>query len=271
MRATLALIAGEGLLPLEIARRLTEEGTPPVIYSLRERPGKLSRYALELISMARPELTSTVRDMAQRGIGKVILAGGVPKTLMFQPAMMDEGLKRLLMHLPERDDHSLLGGIVAAIESFGFQVLPYREIIADLLAGDGHIAGRALSEEEAVDIDYGREIASRVLPLSFGQTLVVNQRAVVAVEAMEGTDSTLLRAGGLAKGGVVIKMMRTDQDERFDLPTVGVKTLRNMARAGLRCLAVESGKTIILEPEDFRETAMEAKISVVGVRHCLFS
>lgn len=271
MRATLALIAGEGLLPLEIARRLTEEGNPPMIYFLGERPGKLSRYALDLIAMPRPELTATVQDMAGRGISRVILAGGVPKTLMFQPAMMDEGLKRLLQHLPERDDHSLLGGIVSAIEAFGFHVIPYREIIEDLMAADGHIAGRPLSDVEAADIDYGREIAARVLPLSFGQTIVVNQRAVVAVEAMEGTDSTLLRAGGLAKGGVVLKMMRPDQDERFDLPTVGVKTLRNMARAGLRCLAVEAGRTIILEPEEFRQTAEEEKITVTGVRHCLFS
>jgi len=97
--------------------------------------------------------------------------------------------------------------------------------------------------------------------------LVVHKKAVVAVEAMEGTDAMLLRAGSLAKGGVVIKMMRPDQDERYDLPTVGVRTLQNMLNADLKCLAVEAGKTVIIKPDGFKLFASEFDISVLGVRH----
>lgn len=271
MESTVALFAGEGKLPLEIARRLTDRGVPPVVYALGEVEGALSRYALDLVTLPRLELGQALADLGRRGLTKVILAGVVPKTVMYKPSLMDEGLKRLLQHLPFRDDHSLLGAVVAAIESYGITVLPYRDLIIDLMAAAGPLAGRNPTEEEAADIHYGREVASTVLPLSFGQTVVVSSRAVVAVEAMEGTDATLLRAGGLVRQGVVVKMMRIDQDERYDLPTVGPATLRNMARAGLRCLAVEARRTIILEPEAFRRFAEEEEMAVVGIHHCLFS
>ena len=107
-----------------------------------------------------------------------------------------------------------------------------------------------------------------MVPLSFGQTVIVNKRSVVAVEAMEGTDATLLRAGSLCKGGTVAKMMRLDQDERYDIPTVGPDTLRHMAQAKLSCLALHAGWTLILEPEEFRSIALKEDISVIGVEVC---
>lgn len=271
MESTVALFAGEGKLPLEIARRLTDRGFPPVVYTLGETDSGLSRYALDRVSLPRLELGLALADLKKRGLTKVMLAGVVPKTVMYKPALLDEGLKRLLQHVPLRDDHSLLGAVVAAIESFGLSVLPYRDLIIDLMAPSGFIAGREPNREEAADVDYGLEVASSILPLSFGQTVVVSGRAVVAVEAMEGTDATLLRAGGLIRQGVVVKMMRADQDERYDLPTVGLGTLRNMARAGLRCLAVEAHRTILLDGKAFRDFAQKEGIAVTGVHHCLFS
>lgn len=271
MKSTVALFAGEGKLPLEIARRLTDRGFPPVVYTLGEAEGSLSRFALDLVPLPRLELGQALDDLRRRGLTKVMLAGVVPKTVMYKPALMDEGLKRVLQHIPVRDDHSLIGAVVDAIEAYGISVLSYRDLIIDLMAPSGLVAGREPTKEEAADIDYGREVASVVLPLSFGQTVVVSGRAVVAVEAMEGTDATLLRAGGLIRQGVVVKMMRVDQDERYDLPTVGPGTLRNMTRAGLRCLAVEAHRTIILGPEAFHRFAEAEGMAVVGVRHCLFS
>jgi DUF1009 family protein len=158
--------------------------------------------------------------------------------------------------------------VVSYIEGAGIRVVPYADIIQDLLASEGQIAGREPTEREWDDLCYGRDLAGRVLHLSFGQTVVVCHRSVVAVEAMEGTDAALLRAGGLCKGGVVVKMMRIDQDMRYDLPTVGTKTLVTMARAGLKCLAVEADRTVILTPEHVRRVAADMGIAVVGVRHC---
>jgi hypothetical protein len=143
--------------------------------------------------------------------------------------------------------------------------MPYRDVILDILAPVGVIAGRNPTEEEKDDIAWGVEIIRRLLPLSFGQTIVVKSRSVVAVEAMEGTDRTIERAGTLVKGGVVIKMMRPDQDERYDLPTIGPTTLEAMAKGGLSCLAVEAGRTIILEKEKTFDIAEKSGIAVWGI------
>ena len=264
----IALIAGEGTLPLEVARRLTDLGTPPVVYSLRESLGALSKYAWDVVVLSRLDLLGTLEDMKRRGIRRVLLAGVVPKTLLYQPAMLDPAARRLVEGLSVRDDHALLGALVRAFEDLGFRVEGYRGLIGDLMAPAGDFAGRLLSEEERADATYGMAVASALLPLSFGQTVVVHRKSVVAVEAMEGTDAALLRAGSLCKGGTVVKMMRPDQDERYDLPTVGPRTLHHMARAGLRCLAVEAGRTIVLEPQAFRETALAEGIAVTGVTPC---
>jgi DUF1009 family protein len=264
---SVALIAGEGELPVEIARRLTDRGEPPLVYSLRERIGSLSKYALQIIPLARPELGAVLADFRERRVSRVLMAGVVPKTLIFQPAMLDGRARELVASLAARDDHSILGGLVALLERAGFPVSGYADLIPDLLAPSGGVAGREPSEEEREDVAYGVEVGRTLVSLSFGQTVVVSRRAVVAVEAMEGTDATLLRAGGLCRGGVVVKLMRLDQDDRFDLPTVGGKTLRTMARAGLRCLAVEAGRTIVLEPDSFRAAAEEEGIAVLGVEH----
>ena len=264
----IALIAGEGSLPVVIASRLTDNGNPPVVYSIRESIGELSKYALDVINITKPDFGFTIKDMKKRGVRSIIMAGTVSKTLVFKPSLFALTTQRFLAGLLFRDDHSILGAIVDFLEKEGFKVLSYRDIVPDLLAKSGHIAGRAPTRDELDDSEYGFSICKAVVPLSFGQTVIVNKRSVVAVEAMEGTDATLLRAGSLCKGGTVAKMMRLDQDERYDIPTVGPDTLRHMAQAKLSCLALHAGWTLILEPEEFRSVALKEDISVIGVEVC---
>lgn len=264
----IALIAGEGTLPVAIASRLTDQGRPPVVYSIRESIGELSKYALDVINITKPDFGFTIKDMKQRGVKSIIMAGTVSKTLAFKPSLFDLTTQRFLAGLLFRDDHSLLGAIVSFLEKEGFKVLSYRDIVPDLLAKKGRIAGRIPTKEELDDAAYGFDICKAVVPLSFGQTVIVNKRSVVAVEAMEGTDATLLRAGSLCKGGVVAKMMRLDQDERYDIPTVGPDTLLHMAEAKLTCLALHADWTLILEPEEFRRVAEKEDIAVIGVEVC---
>lgn len=268
MEGITALIAGEGSLPVAIASRLTDIGTPPVVYSLRESVGPLSRYSLDIVKLSKPDMGFAIGDMKKRGVANIIMAGTVSKTLAFKPSLFDLTTQKFLAGLMFRDDHSLLGAIVDFLEKQGFRVLSYKDIIADLLAPAGQIAGRAPTKEERADIDYGRSICKVLVPLSFGQTIVVNKRAVIAVEAMEGTDATLLRAGSLCRGGTVVKMMRRDQDERFDIPTVGPATLENMAQAKLTCLALHAGWTLIMEPQKFSEIAAKYNIAVAGIDPC---
>jgi DUF1009 family protein len=170
-----------------------------------------------------------------------------------------------LSSLGERDDHSLLGGIVSLLGRAGIEVEGYMDILSDLLAKNGMIACREPNSLESEDIAYGMGIANRLLPLSFGQSIVVCGKAVVAVEAMEGTDETIKRAGVISHAGVLIKMMRADQDIRYDIPVVGPRTLELMTRGGLTCLALPAGRALVISPEEFDEIARAGNISVIGM------
>ena len=265
MKREIAVIAGEGALPVEICRSLSAESAVCVIYSFRSDNSAISDMGFEIKQLDGPSFADVIGDMKGKGITSVIFAGKVPKKLIYRPELLDEIGRRMLAGLDVKDDHSLLGRIADTFEGFGVEVLPYRDIIPASFALAGHIAGREPSELELHDMEYGREILKTILPLSFGQAVVVADGAVVAVEAMEGTDETIKRAGGFCKGGVVVKMMKAGQDERFDLPTVGTETLDNMASSGLTCLAVESGRTIILNKEPFCSLASRYDISVIGL------
>ena len=263
---SVALIAGEGNLPEEIVSRLAERNRVPLVYALGGPADRFSSFkAVEVVPLASPDLDFVIGDLLNRGVKNMMLAGRVPKTLMYRPEILGESLRALLQNLKSADDHSLLGAIVSVIESAGIRVMPYKDVIPDLLAPSGPVAGRTPTASEMEDINYARGIARVLLPLSFGQTLAVYRKAVIAVEAMEGTDMTIRRAGDIVGRGVLVKMMREDQDERYDLPTVGPSTLKNMAEAGLACLAVEAGRTIVLCRKEFSRIAREAGIAVWGI------
>jgi DUF1009 family protein len=262
---SVALIAGEGALPEEIAARLSAIGEKPVVYALREDCEALIEYAEAIIPVFKTELAASLKDMAFRGIRKVMFAGYVPKTLIYRPELLDDMARKLVDGLENRDDHSILGSIVAIFEKFGFEVTGYTDILSDLIAPVGFIAGRNPEKAELDDVAYGIDISRATVPLSFGQSVVVNRRSVVAVEAMEGTDATILRSGGLCRKGVLVKMIKRGQDSRFDIPVVGPQTLRLMKRAGLSCLAVHAGHTIIMSADEFAAAAREYDIAVTGI------
>ena len=269
-----ALIAGNGALPEETARQMAGAGMDVTVYSFPG--GAEDRFpflpedrVLSLLSLpggdGKLSLQALLADLRSRGIRSVCMAGLIPKTMMYGAAA-DSSLLGMLSS-DGNDDHSLLGRIVGAFESFGLQVLPYAGFVGESLATEGFIAGREPAGKEREDVNCGKRILSVTLPLSFGQSVVVARGAVVAVEAMEGTDEMIRRAGALLSGapGVVVKMMRPDQDMRFDLPTVGTGTLRAMAAAGLTCLAVEAGRTIILDRPEFASRAESLSIAVEGI------
>lgn len=260
---SLALIAGEGSLPEVIARRLADGGDRPIVYTLRESSDELAKYAAKVVPLLESDLKAVIGSMMMSGVSRVMLAGAVPKTMIYS-SKLDDVARGLLAGLASRDDHSLLGAIVALFERAGFKVLGYDDVVGDLLAPEGAISGRSPSEAEAADIEYGIGIARAVVPLSFGQSVIVHGRSVVAVEAMEGTDAAIARAGAIAGRGVLVKMMKHGQDTRYDIPTVGPRTLRMMADAGLTCLAVHAGRTLIISRDDFAQLADELGISVTG-------
>ncbi len=262
---SIALIAGEGILPVEIAKKLQALQISTLILALRDDYEELKPYATKLIHMKIPNLGKGVREIKNFGAEKLIMAGRIPKKIIYCLPVLFDGLTRSILNNSLRDDHSLLGSIVEAFENENIKVIPYWQILPEFIAPQGKLSERLPSQKEFQDIEYGKKILRVTLPCSFGQAICVADEAVVSIEAMEGTDMMIKRAGELSGHGVVVKMMKKDQDMRYDLPTVGTKTLENMHMAGLTCLAVEGGKTLILEAEKFFALAKKYNISVWGI------
>ncbi len=262
---SIALIAGQGILPVEIAKKLQALQKSTLVLALRDDPEKLKPYAAKLVHLKAPALGRGLREMKAFGADSVIMAGRIPKRIIYCLPLLFDRVSRSVIRKSLHDDHSLLAAIVNAIESENIKVIPYWQILPEFIASSGKLSARSPTQKELRDTEYGQEILRVTLPCSFGQAVCVADGAVSAVEAMEGTDRMILRAGELAGHGVVVKMMRKDQDMRYDLPTVGPRTLENMKRAGLTCLAVEAGKTLILEPEEFFALAEKYSIAVWGI------
>ena len=265
MNENIALIAGEGVLPVEIAKKLQQLQNNTLIIALRDDFEILRPYAGKLIRFKKPDLTRGLKEIKAYGADKLIMAGRIPKKIIYRLPFFFDKLALSILKNSLRDDHSLLGAIVKAFEDENIKVIPYWQILTEFLAPSGTLSKRKPNDNELKDIEYAKKILRVTLPLSFGQAVCVADEAVVAVEAMEGTDIMIKRAGELSHKGVVLKMMKKNQDMRFDLPTVGIKTLENMHEAGLTCLAVEAEKTLIMEPEKFFQLADKFNISVTGV------
>jgi DUF1009 family protein len=217
-----------------------------------------------LVRLRYPSLSRVIKEIRRHGAVSVIMAGRVSKKLIYIPALFDPLTLKLLAR-SARDDHSLLAAVVGILEKEGISVLPYWHILPDFIAPEGQLGHRRPTADEVRDFEYGAAVLKITLPCSFGQALVVAGGAVVAVEAMEGTDATVERAGKLIAKGVLVKMMRVDQDPRYDLPTIGPKTIENMALAGLTCLAVEARRTLIVDAEKTFALAASRDIAVWGL------
>ncbi|MDR1379038.1 MAG: UDP-2,3-diacylglucosamine diphosphatase LpxI [Synergistaceae bacterium] len=259
-----AIIAGEGLLPVEIAKRLASQGLTPLVLTLRDDGQVFKGISDPLVRLRYPSLSRVIKEIRRHGAQNVILAGQVPKKLIYVPALFDPLILKLLART-RRDDHSLLAAVVNVLEEEGITVSPYWHILPECLASEGALGHRRPTADEVRDFEYGMMVLKVTLPCSFGQALIVADGAVVAVEAMEGTDAVIRRAGELVPKGVLVKMMRADQDSRYDIPTVGPETIENMAQAGLTCLAVEANRTLIIDVEKTFALAKRYNIALWGL------
>lgn len=259
-----AIIAGEGTLPVEIAKRLTVQDRAPLILTLRSDRESFQGVADPFIRLRCPSLSRVIQEAKKHGVKSIIMAGRVPKKLIYIPALFDPLILKLLTKTA-RDDHSLLAAVVRALEDEGISVLPYWHILPEFMAPEGQLGHRAPTADETRDFECGAAVLKIILPCSFGQALVVADGAVVAVEALEGTDAMIERAGSLVKKGVLVKMMRVDQDSRYDLPTVGPQTIKKMAASGLTCLAVEARQTLIIDAEETFTLAKRRDIALWGL------
>jgi hypothetical protein len=212
------------------------------------------------------QLGRCIEVLKRAGVRDAVMAGQVKHRQIFSDVVPDLKLMGVLARLAIRNTDSLIGGIADALEREGIRLLPSVALLAEQMASAGPMTPRRPSGEEAKDVAYGEKVARALAGLDLGQTVVVKDRAAVALEAMEGTDEVIRRAGHIAGPGcVVVKVAKPRQDMRFDVPVAGRATIATMREAGARVLAVDAGKTLLIDHDALLRDAQEAGIAVFGL------
>ena len=261
------LIAGNGRFPFLVLEGARRAGVELSVAAIREETDPaIESVAERVIWVGIGQLGRMIRFFKREGVERAIMAGQVKHVQIFSGAIPDVRMLRMLLRLPRRNTDALIGAVADELASEGIELIDSTFFLQDHLAEVGTLSGRAPDAREQGDIEYGLEVAREIARLDLGQTIVIRARACVAIEAMEGTDATILRAGQLAKGRLtVVKIAKPRQDMRFDVPVVGVPTIESMIAAGATCLCLTAGKTLLFDREQMLRRANEKRIAVVAV------
>lgn len=259
------LIAGAGSLPVEIAEGARRSGRRVICVDVFNADPRLSDIADAYHAVALGDLGGVISLLRRHGVHEVLLAGKVDKLVLLQGLRLDAQAAAVARRAADLRDASVLVVLTAALEEAGFEVGSQTQYVGHLVPPAGVLGRRAPSPSEAQDIQLGLRIARGMAGLDVGQAVAIRRGVVVAVEAAEGTDAMIRRAGGLAAGVVVVKVSRPRQDPRYDLPVVGAQTVEALVQAGGTALAVEAGRTILLERDRLIASADGAGIAVVSV------
>jgi DUF1009 family protein len=267
----LGLIAGNGRFPFLIAAGARRAGRRVVTVAIKEEAfPELEASVDEWHWVGLGQLGKCIDTLKRAGVTEAVMAGQVQHKRIFSNIVPDLKLITVLARLVIKNTDSLIGAVADILESEGIRLLPSTSFIEDQLASVGPMTRRKPSRDEEQDIAYGLHIAGRLTEMDLGQTVVVKSRAAVALEAMEGTDETIERAGRIAgKGIVVVKLAKPRQDMRFDVPVVGDRTLATLSTAGATVLAVEAGKTLLFDRPAFLADADQRGLAVVGVQRAV--
>jgi hypothetical protein len=264
----LGIIAGNGEFPIILSKAAKNNGTYVVAVALKEETDpELAKYVDKIYWISLGELKKLVDIFKNEKIKKAIMAGKVTKARFFKnKPKLDETAKGLLENVKDQRDASLLNGAARALRFFGITLVDSTLFLKDHLPPKGVLSKRQPTPEEWEDIKFGFTLAKNMGKLDIGQTAVVKNKAILAVEAIEGTDEAILRGGRLGCGSVVVvKTARPKQDKRFDMPTVGPKTVASLKAAGGTVLAIEAKKTLLLEKEKCIELIDSNNFSMVVV------
>lgn len=268
MNSPIGLISGAGRLPQALAAAVKEQGHRLAViravdgaFSDLESAGADAVYDLFVGAWDR-----VVAALKSEGVQKVYLVGKISREHLLAGGGFDDRARAILGRLDAMNDDAVVKGFIADLESEGMVVGKQTDFLGHLLCPAGVLTRRQPTDVELADVERGYQVAKALATLDVGQTAVVRQGAVVAVEAVDGTDQTIRRGGAIAReGAVVVKVAKPRQDLRFDVPVVGLETLETMAEVGCRLLAVEAGLTLILEKERFIRKADERGIAVLAL------
>jgi len=259
------LIAGNGDFPFLVLEGARSRGIEMAVIAIREEASPaLEQAARRFHWISLGELGRGIDLLHQEGVKHAVMAGQVKHNKIFSSIRPDWRLAKLLFALPSKNTDSLIGAVAKVLEDEGIELVDSTRFLGPLLPHTGVLTKRAPDASEAADIDYGRRIAAQIAGLDLGQTVVVRDRACVAIEAMEGTDETIERAARIASGQrlVIVKVSKPRQDMRFDVPVIGLQTIEVMRRANATALAIDAGRTLLFDREALIRAADEAGIAI---------
>ena len=278
----LGLIAGNGRFPFLLLDAARAQGLAVVVAAIREeadpeldrRAAEDERITVHWLSLG--ELSRLIETFHKEGVEKAVMAGQVKHKQIFSSIRPDWRLAKLLLNLRSRNTDMLLGAVAKVLGDEGIEIVSSTAFLEPLLAAEGVLTGRVPDEDERKNIEYGLSVARAVAGFDIGQTVVVAAQACVAVEAMEGTDAAIERAGLLMRSLqepasmlerrlTVVKVAKPNQDMRFDVPVIGIATVEAMIHAGASCLSVEAGRTLLFDRARLIERANEESIAIVAV------
>ena len=273
----LGLIAGNGKFPFLVLDAARAQGYEVVVAAIQEEafPEIESHGAVAVHWLSLGELSKLIETFQREGVRRAIMAGQVRHKQIFSSIRPDWRLAKLLLSLTTRNTDSLLGAIAKVLADEGITLEKSTWLLEPLLVKPGVLTEREPTEQERKNIDYGRAVARKLAQHDIGQTVVIAESACVAVEAMEGTDATIERAGDimgslhgdastLNRALTVVKIAKPNQDMRFDVPVIGIATVEAMIRAGASCLSVEAGRTLLFDRVALLKRADEAGIAIVA-------
>ena len=273
----IGLIAGNGTFPFLVLDAARAQGYEVVVAAIKEEasPEIESHGAAAVHWLSLGELSKLIETFQRAGVHRAVMAGQVKHKQIFSSIRPDWKLAKLLLSLTTRNTDSLLGAVAKVLGDEGITLEKSTWLLEPLLAKPGVLTKRAPDEQEKKNIDYGRAVARQLAEHDIGQTVVIAESACVAVEAMEGTDATIERAGQimrslhgdastLSRALTVVKIAKPNQDMRFDVPVIGVKTIDVMHAAGASCLALDAGKCLLLDGKKVIDAADAAEIAVIA-------
>jgi DUF1009 family protein len=262
----LGLIAGNGNFPFLVLEGARRAGVTVAVAAIREETDPaIEKLADRFTWVGIGQLGKMLRFFKDEGVDKAIMAGQVKHVQIFSRAIPDMRMLKMLLRLPRRNTDALIGAVANELASEGIELIDSTYFLKDQLPEVGPLTRRTPDNREDSDLEYGLEIANEIARLDLGQTIVVRDRACVAIEAMEGTDAVIRRAGELVRGRLtVIKLAKPDQDMRFDVPVVGVPTIESMIQAHATCLCLTAGKTLIFDRDETIKLANKNKIAIVA-------
>jgi UDP-2,3-diacylglucosamine hydrolase len=273
----LGLIAGNGKFPFLVLDAAKAQGKAVIVAAIKEEtsPEIDARGAAAVHWLSLGDLSKLIETFKREGVTTAVMAGQVKHKQIFSAIKPDWRLAKLLLSLTTRNTDSLIGAVAKVLEDEGIHLVSSTALLEPLLARPGVLSRRAPSDAEKKNIEYGRAAARHLAQYDIGQTVVIADAACVAVEAMEGTDAAILRAGDimrslageastLSRELTVVKVAKPDQDMRFDVPVIGVATIAAMQRAGATCLAVDPGKCLLLDGDKITAAADAAGIALVA-------